>query len=244
MIEQTSTNVAIIEGNLGKNPEFQEVGGRKFAVLRVATKQVWKDRGANKECVYWHNVHVFNVKQVDAIEKSARQGSRIRIEGRIKTLLHRGEDGLEMVRNQVISLDHGKGRLRILDAHIKDPWKSDTQIAIIEGALGRDPEVVNDGFKKYAKLLVATQEMWRERGELCSHTDWHDVRVHNVKLVDAIEKSVRCGSQIRIEGQVSPGDTFNGEPNYAFITLGRKYGRLRILDAPIKKADGRKDEAR
>lgn len=119
MGEHASTNMAIIEGALGKDPEFKEVDGRKIAKLLVATQEMWRERGELHSRTDWHTVHVSNARQVEAIEKSVRRGSRIRIEGLMKTLAHQSAEGQEWVRSTVISLERGRGRLRLLDAPIE-----------------------------------------------------------------------------------------------------------------------------
>ena len=93
MGEHASTNMAIIEGALGKDPEFKEVDGRKIAKLLVATQEMWRERGELHSRTDWHTVHVSNARQVEAIEKSVRRGSRIRIEGLMKTLAHQSAEG-------------------------------------------------------------------------------------------------------------------------------------------------------
>jgi single-strand DNA-binding protein len=74
---------------------------------------------------------------------------------------------------------------------------------ILVGNLGRDPEIrsTQDG-TKVANLSLATSENWRDKntGERKERTEWHRVVVFNERLVDVIEKYVKKGSKLYIEG--------------------------------------------
>lgn len=72
----------------------------------------------------------------------------------------------------------------------------------ILGNVGRDPDIRNNG--KIANLSVATSEQWKDKrtGERREKTEWHRVVVFNEKLVEVIEKYVRKGSRIHVEGKV------------------------------------------
>ena len=71
------------------------------------------------------------------------------------------------------------------------------------GNLGRDPEIrtTQDG-TKVANLSLATSESWRDKtsGERREKTEWHRVVVFNDRLVDVIEKYLKKGATIYIEG--------------------------------------------
>src|SRR5665213_3182439 len=74
---------------------------------------------------------------------------------------------------------------------------------ILVGNLGRDPEIrsTNDG-TRIANLALATSESWRDRnsGERKERTEWHRVVIFNERLVEIVEKYVRKGSKLYIEG--------------------------------------------
>lgn len=77
---------------------------------------------------------------------------------------------------------------------------------IILGRLGKDPEIrqTHEG-KPIANMSVATEEKWRDKqsGEQKKRTEWHRVVVFNEKLAEIVEKWVRKGSLIYIEGQLA-----------------------------------------
>ena len=74
---------------------------------------------------------------------------------------------------------------------------------ILVGNLGRDPEIrsTNDGMR-IANLALATSETWRDRnsGERKERTEWHRVVIFNERLVEVVEKYVKKGSKLYIEG--------------------------------------------
>lgn len=108
---------------------------------------------------------------------------------------------------------------------------------ILVGNLGRDPEVrsMQDG-QKVANLSLATSENWRDRntGERRERTEWHRVVVFNDRLVDVIEKYLRKGSKIYVEGQLQTRKWTdqNGQDRYSTeVVLQRYRGELTMLDS-------------
>lgn len=73
--------------------------------------------------------------------------------------------------------------------------------SIILGNLGGDPVITRfDNGKALAKFSVATQEKFKNKdGETVTETTWHDVEVWG-KLVDIIEKYLKKGREVLIEG--------------------------------------------
>lgn len=73
------------------------------------------------------------------------------------------------------------------------------------GNLGRDPEFhAFDNGGKVANLAVATSEVWKDKktGERKERTEWHRVAVFDERLVETIEKFLRKGSKVYLEGQL------------------------------------------
>lgn len=78
-------NKAIIQGNLGADPETKTFdNGDMVCKLRVATSRKWKDKetGEQKEKVTWHSVDVFG-KQAESCAKYLSKGRAVLIEGEI-----------------------------------------------------------------------------------------------------------------------------------------------------------------
>lgn len=75
---------------------------------------------------------------------------------------------------------------------------------ILVGNLGKDPEVKTfDNGRKYAKFPLATSETYTDRnGQRQEKTEWHNV-VFWGNIAEVIEKYVRKGSQIYVEGKLA-----------------------------------------
>jgi len=91
---------------------------------------------------------------------------------------------------------------------------------ILVGNVGQDPEIrytgdVNNG-AKVATLRLATTERYRDRNNnLQEHTEWHTVNVWRGQA-DVVEKYVKKGSQLYIEGRLRTRswDDQNGNKRY------------------------------
>jgi len=107
---------------------------------------------------------------------------------------------------------------------------------ILVGNIGRDPEIrsTQDGMR-IANLSLATSETWRDKssGERKEKTEWHRVAVFNERLVDVIEKYVKKGAKLYIEGQLQTRKWTDkdGQDRYTTeVVLGRFNGQLTMLD--------------
>ncbi|MDR2877665.1 MAG: single-stranded DNA-binding protein [Chromatiales bacterium] len=80
-------NKVILIGNLGKDPEVRYFpNGGNVANVTIATSESWKDKasGENKEHTEWHNV-VFRNRLAEIVGEYLKKGSKIYVEGRIRT---------------------------------------------------------------------------------------------------------------------------------------------------------------
>ena len=76
---------------------------------------------------------------------------------------------------------------------------------ILLGNLGRDPDIRSmQSGKKMASFSIATSKRWKDRQsqEQKESTSWHNIVVFNEGLVDVIEKYVKKGSKIYVEGEL------------------------------------------
>ena len=77
---------------------------------------------------------------------------------------------------------------------------------ILLGNLGKDPDIRSmQSGKKMASFPIATSKRWKDRNtqEQKEVTSWHNIVVFNEGLVDVIEKYIKKGSKIYIEGELS-----------------------------------------
>jgi single-strand DNA-binding protein len=107
---------------------------------------------------------------------------------------------------------------------------------ILIGNLGKDPEIrtTGDG-TKVASFTVATSENWKDRnsGERKERTEWHRVVIFNDRLVDVVERFIKKGSKIYIEGalQTRKWTDNTGQERYTTEVVLQKFrGELTMLD--------------
>ena len=92
---------------------------------------------------------------------------------------------------------------------------------ILLGNLGRDPEIRSmQSGKKMASFSIATSKRWKDRTtqEQKESTSWHNIVVFNEGLVDVIEKYVKKGSKIYVEGELSTRKYQDNEGNDKYVT--------------------------
>ena len=92
---------------------------------------------------------------------------------------------------------------------------------ILLGNLGRDPEIRSmQSGKKMASFSVATSKRWKDKNtqEQKENTSWHNIVVFNEGLVDVIEKYVKKGSKLYLEGELSTRKYQDKEGNDRYTT--------------------------
>jgi single-strand DNA-binding protein len=115
---------------------------------------------------------------------------------------------------------------------------------ILVGNLGRDPEIrsTQDG-TRVANLSVATSESWRDKatGERKERTEWHRVVIFNDKLVEIVEKYLKKGAKVYLEGalQTRKWTDNSGQERYSTeVVLQRYRGELTMLDGRSSSSEG------
>ncbi len=107
---------------------------------------------------------------------------------------------------------------------------------LLIGRLGNDPEIkqMQNG-KNVARLSVATSESWKDKntGEKKEKTEWHRVVIFNEGLVNVVQKYLKKGAQVYIEGQLNTNKytDSNGQEKYSTqIVLQGYNSSLTMLD--------------
>lgn len=80
-------NKVILIGNLGRDPEIRYTpSGAAVASVTLATSESWKDKqtGENQERTEWHRV-VFYQRLAEIVGEYLRKGSKVFVEGRLRT---------------------------------------------------------------------------------------------------------------------------------------------------------------
>lgn len=100
-----SVNKVIIVGNLGADPEVKSFqNGGKVCNLRIATSESWKDRntGEKKERTEWHSVSIFSEGLAGVAERFLRKGSKVYIEGQLRTRKWQDQSGNDRYSTEVV----------------------------------------------------------------------------------------------------------------------------------------------
>ena len=96
-------NKVILVGNLGRDPETRySQGGNAVTNFSVATSDSWRDRqtGEQQERTEWHNIVCF-ARLAEIASQYLRKGSKVYIEGQLRTSSWEGQDGQKRYRTEV-----------------------------------------------------------------------------------------------------------------------------------------------
>ena len=108
---------------------------------------------------------------------------------------------------------------------------------ILLGNLGKDPEIrsMNSG-NKVASFSLATSKRWKDKAtqEQKDKTSWHNIVVFGDGLVGIVEKYVKKGSKIYVEGelQTRKWQDQDGKDRYTTEVVVQGYNcNLTLLDS-------------
>ena len=108
---------------------------------------------------------------------------------------------------------------------------------ILIGNVGNDPEVrsFNNG-GKVCNLSIATSDTWKDKqtSERREKTEWHRVAIFNEGLVGIVERYVKKGTKLYIEGklQTRKWQDRDGNDKYTTEVVLQGYdGNLTLLDS-------------
>lgn len=106
------------------------------------------------------------------------------------------------------------------------------------GNVGKDPEIrtFQKSGNKFASFTVATSESWKDKntGEKKTNTQWHRISVFNESIVEFVEKYLKKGNKVYIEGQIETRkyQDKDGVEKTSFEVVLKQYkGVLTILDS-------------
>ncbi len=97
-------NKVILIGNLGADPEQRHLpAGGAVTNLRIATSDSWKDKntGQMQERTEWHRVVFFN-RLAEVAAQYLRKGSKVYIEGALRTRKWQDKDGKDQYSTEII----------------------------------------------------------------------------------------------------------------------------------------------
>ena len=125
-----SINKVILVGNVGQEPQVRTMNnGQKVASFSLATSDRWRDKnsGEQKEQTEWHRIVVFQPGLVDVVERMLQKGTKLYIEGSLRTRKWQNQQGTDQYTTEV-TLNPFSGQMVILSgAKTVDNNMSDSQ---------------------------------------------------------------------------------------------------------------------
>ncbi len=97
-------NKVILIGNLGADPEVRYLpSGDPVANIRIATDESYKDKNTGQLVprTEWHSV-VFFGKLADIVKQYLHKGSKVYVEGKLRTRKWQGQDGQDRYSTEVV----------------------------------------------------------------------------------------------------------------------------------------------
>lgn len=106
-------NKVILIGNVGQDPEVKHMpSGGAVTNISVATSESWKDKntGQKQDRTEWHKVVFFN-RLGEIAGEYLRKGSKVYIEGSLRTRKWQAQDGTDRYSTEIVASE-----LNILDS--------------------------------------------------------------------------------------------------------------------------------
>ncbi len=98
-------NKVILIGNLGADPEVRYMPqGGAVANMTIATSESWTDKATNerKEQTEWHRIVIYQ-RLAEIAGEYLRKGSKVYIEGKLKTRKWTDKDGIERYTTEIVA---------------------------------------------------------------------------------------------------------------------------------------------
>ena len=98
-------NKVILVGNIGGDPEVRYMpSGNAVTNVTIATSETWKDKqtGQNQERTEWHRVVFFN-RLGEIAGEYLRKGSKVYVEGSLRTRKWQGQDGQDRYTTEIVA---------------------------------------------------------------------------------------------------------------------------------------------
>jgi len=100
-------NKVFILGNLGQEPDVRYTpSGDPIVNLSIATSESWNDKttGQKQERTEWHRVVMFN-KLAEIAVKYLHKGSKLYVEGQLRTRKWEDKEGVERYTTEIVARD-------------------------------------------------------------------------------------------------------------------------------------------
>ena len=106
-------NKVILIGNLGADPDTRYMpSGGAVTNINMATSDQWKDKqtGQPQERTEWHRIVFFN-RLAEIAGEYLKKGSKVYIEGSLRTRKWQGQDGQDRYTTEIVA-----GEMQMLDS--------------------------------------------------------------------------------------------------------------------------------
>jgi single-strand DNA-binding protein len=115
-------NKVILIGNLGCDPEIRATqAGERVVSFSLTTSESWRDRtsGERRERAEWHHIAIFNERLGEVAERYLRKGSKVYVEGQLRTRQSQGQVGEQRSTTEIVVSEY-RGKLVMLDSRRDD----------------------------------------------------------------------------------------------------------------------------
>jgi len=104
-----SINKVCLLGNLGQDPTVRSGQNGKIVNFSLATSESWKDKntGERREQTEWHRVVIFNPNLAEVAERFLQKGSKVYIEGTLRTRKWQNQQGQDVWTTEVVLQNMG-----------------------------------------------------------------------------------------------------------------------------------------
>lgn len=99
-----SVNKVILIGNAGRDPEIRYVDGRPLAAFSLATTErafTTRNGAQVPERTEWHNIVMWD-KAAETAEKYVRKGSRLFIEGKLRSRVWEDRNAIKRTVTEIV----------------------------------------------------------------------------------------------------------------------------------------------
>lgn len=147
-------NKVILIGHVGGDPEVRYMpNGNAVATVSIATTEAWKDKqsGEKQERTEWHRVVCFN-RLGEIVGEYVRKGSKIYIEGSLRTRKWQDQQGQDRYTTEVVAAD-----MQMLDGKGSPLGNEDMPEKEYQQSSSRQP-----AYKNTSKVTQAPQESFDE----------------------------------------------------------------------------------
>ena len=115
-------NKVILIGNVGSDPDIRTMpNGGRVANFTLATSEYWTDKNGQRQSrTEWHKIVIYSENLVKLTEKAIHKGSKIYVEGMIKSRKYTSQqDGIERTIVEIV-LQGYDNTIKLLDSRPRD----------------------------------------------------------------------------------------------------------------------------